>query len=65
MGMVDASMYERYAEGDNVKIIRGPFEGTEGRILSINKESGAVIVEAVFFGRPSNVEVEFSNIEKI
>lgn len=65
MGMVDASMYERYAEGDNVKIIRGPFEGTEGRILSINKESGAVIVEAVFFGRASNVEVEFSNIEKI
>lgn len=65
MGMVDASMYDRYAENDNVKIIRGPFEGTEGRILSINRETGVVVVEAMFFGRASNVEVEFSNIEKI
>lgn len=65
MGMVDASMYDRYSENDNVKIIRGPFEGTEGRILSINRETGVVVVEAMFFGRASNVEVEFSNIEKI
>lgn len=65
MGMVDASMYESYKEGDYVKIIHGPFEGTEGRILSINKETGVVMVEATFFGRASNVEVEFSNIEKM
>ena len=65
MGMVDASMYEAYQVGDYVKITQGPFENTEGRILSINKETGVVLVEATFFGRASNVEVEFSNIEKM
>ena len=65
MGMVDDSMYDRYVDGDLVKIIHGPFEGTEGHILSINKETGVVEVEAIFFGRPTKVEVDFSEIEKI
>ena len=65
MGMIDESMYDRYVDGDLVKIIHGPFEGTEGRILSINKDTGAVEVEAIFFGRPTKVEVDFSEIEKI
>ena len=65
MGMVDESMYDRYKEGDPVKVIHGPFEGTEGRILTINRDTGLVEVEAMFFGRPTKVEVDFSEIEKI
>ena len=65
MGMVDDSMYDRYADGDLVKIIHGPFEGTEGYILSIDRETGAVEVEATFFGRSTKVEVDFSEIERI
>ena len=65
MGMVDDSMYDRYKEGDLVKVIHGPLEGTEGHILSINRETGAVEVETVFFGRSTKVEVDFSEIERI
>ena len=65
MGMVDESMYDRYKEGDPVKVIHGPFEGTEGTILSINRETGAVVVETYFFGKSTNVEIDFSEIEKI
>ena len=65
MGMIDASMYDRYSDGDLVKIIHGPFEGTEGHILSINRDTGVVEVEAVFFGRPTKVEVDFSEIERV
>ena len=65
MGMVDASMYDRYNEGDLIKVIHGPLEGTEGKILSINRETGAVEVETIFFGRATKVEVEFSEIERI
>lgn len=65
MGMVDEAMYEHYNEGDNVRIIHGPFDGTEGRILSIDKENGIVVVETIFYGRASNVEVDFSSIDKI
>ena len=65
MGMVDESMYDRYNEGDYVKVIHGPLEGTEGTIVSINRETGAVEIETVFFGRSTKAEVDFSEIEKI
>ena len=65
MGMVDDSMYDRYNVGDQVKVIHGAFEGIEGTILSIDKETGIVEVETVFFGRSTKAVVEFSEIEKI
>ena len=64
LGEVDDSMYERYHIGDNVRVIHGTFEGTEGKILSIDKESGDVQIEAIFFGRPTTVKVDFGEIEK-
>ena len=65
MGMVDDSMYDRYNVGDLVKVIKGPLEGTEGKILSIDKETGVVQISTMFFGRTTNTEVDFSEIEKI
>ena len=65
MGPVDDAMYERYSVGDRVRIIRGPLENTEGSIISIDKETGACRVETLFFGRPTPVDVDFSEIEKI
>ena len=65
MGMVDVSMYDNYNVGDSVRIIKGTLEGTEGKILSIDKETGACRVETVFFGRATPVDVDFSDIEKI
>ena len=65
MGLVDESMYDRYKEGDLIKIIHGPLEGTEGNILSIDRETGIVAVQTVFFGRETRVEVDFSEIERI
>ncbi|HNX16659.1 MAG TPA: transcription termination/antitermination protein NusG [Bacilli bacterium] len=65
MGMIDESMYDRYNIGDLVKVIHGALEGTEGNIVSINRETGAVELETVFFGRTTKMEVEFSEIEKV
>ncbi len=65
MGIIDSSMYDRYNVGNRVKVIHGALEGTEGTILSIDRETGACAVETVFFGRPTRVEVDFSEIEKI
>lgn len=65
MGMIDDSMYDRYNVGDLVKVIHGALEGTEGNVVSINRETGAVELETVFFGRTTKLEVEFSEIEKI
>lgn len=65
MGVVDASMYEAYHVGDLVKIIHGTFDGVEGKISSIDKEAGNVVVQTMFFGRSTPVEVEFSEIVRI
>ena len=64
MGIVDENMYDRYKEGDYVKVIKGTLEGTEGVIVSINRDTGAVEIETVFFGRTTKLEVDFSEIEK-
>ena len=65
MGIIDSTMYEHYNVGDPVKVIHGPLEGTEGKILSIDKETGACRVETIFFGRATPVDVDFSEIERL
>jgi len=58
-------MYDHYNVGDPVRVIRGALEGTEGKILSIDKETGACRVETIFFGRSTPVDVDFSEIERL
>ncbi|MGI5900821.1 MAG: transcription termination/antitermination protein NusG [Christensenellales bacterium] len=64
MGEVDDTMYSHYHEGDVIKIIHGPFEGMEGKILSIDKETGNVVIELIIFGRPTETTIDFGQIEK-
>lgn len=65
MGMVDKSMYSRYSVGDLVRVLRGPLEGSDGHIVSIDEDTGIITVETVFFGRSTRVEVDFSDVDKI
>lgn len=64
MNIVDSEMYDRYHIGDIVKITNGPFADTTGTILEIDKETGKVKVEIIFFGRVTPMEFDFSEIEK-
>lgn len=65
VGMVDESMYSRYNVGDRVKIIKGAFEGIEGKIVSLDKTTGAVQIETIFFGRANTVDLDFEDIQKV
>lgn len=65
IGMVDDSIFDRYKEGDLVRVIHGGLEGTEGRIISINRDTRVVGIETIFFGKVTRAEVDFSEIEKI
>lgn len=65
IGMVDASMFDRFNDGDLVRVIYGAFEGMEGTILNIDRETRTVKIQTVFFGRVTEAEVDFSEIEKI
>ena len=65
MGMVDDEMFSNYKIGDTVRILTGSFEGSEGTIESINKETGEITLTTVFFGRPTQIVAKFSEIDKI
>ena len=65
LGHVDKTMYERYSINDYVRVIDGPLVGTEGRIIEIDRETGNVKIEAVFFGRVTTADINFALIEKV
>ena len=65
MGMVDEQMFSNYQVGDNVRILTGSFDGSEGVIEEINKETGEIKLTTTFLGRPTVIDVKYSDIEKI
>jgi transcription termination/antitermination protein NusG len=56
---------QSFNEGESVKVIDGPFSGFTGVIEEINAEKNRIRVSVEIFGRPTPVEIEFSQIEKI
>ena len=53
-----------FSEGDSVKVIEGPFTSFVGVVENIS-EKGKVKVQVSIFGRPTPVELEFSQVEKV
>lgn len=51
-------------EGDSVKVTEGPFTSFVGTIEAVN-EKGKIRVQVSIFGRPTPVELDFSQVEKI
>jgi transcriptional antiterminator NusG len=54
-----------FAKGDKVKVNEGPFENLEGVVDEINSQKGTVRVIATVFGRPTPIELEYWQLEKI
>jgi transcription termination/antitermination protein NusG len=53
-----------FSEGDSVKVIEGPFASFVGIVENIS-DKGKVKVQVSIFGRPTPVELEFSQVEKV
>ncbi len=50
---------------EKVKIIDGPFKGFHGVVDEIHPEKGRVKVQVEIFGRPTPVDLDFLQIEKL
>ncbi len=53
-----------FSEGESVKVIEGPFANFVGTIEAVS-DKGKVKVNVSIFGRPTPVELDFTQVEKV
>lgn len=53
-----------YMEGEPVKVIFGPFSGFSGVVKEVNNEKKKLKVEVKIFGRPTDLELESTQVER-
>ncbi|MBF0316179.1 MAG: transcription termination/antitermination protein NusG [Oligoflexia bacterium] len=63
-GFKKTKLGSNFSEGDSVRVIEGPFATFIGTIETIT-DKGRVRVQVSIFGRPTPVELDFSQIEKV
>ncbi|MEZ4911453.1 MAG: transcription termination/antitermination protein NusG [Saprospiraceae bacterium] len=61
---VSASMIEPFLVGETVKIIDGPFNDFVGDVKEVNEDKKKLVVIVKIFGRGTEVELNYMQVEK-
>ncbi len=65
MGQGGKTIDAGFEVGDKVRILSGPFSGTEGTVFSMNNQTQSANVLIFFVGRETPTEVDYKDLQKV